>query len=107
MSEVKPADGKSHAVTGVLRVDVEYNRSTKEIDFYIIPSLNKRIILDVNFWRIFNLAPDLISAKDSPSPLLNTNKEEENKYLLIVSQQVRLAAVINFFPNYGLGKLLF
>lgn len=54
VSEVKTADGKRHPVIGILRVDVNYNGSTKEIDFYIIPSLNKRVILGIN-WRIFSL----------------------------------------------------
>lgn len=107
VSHVKTADGKSHPVTGILCVDGNYNGICKKIDFYVIPSISKRVILGMNFWRIFDLAPGVISAIGPPSLLSEVNKEEEKQCPLTESQKARLASVINLFPNYaeqGLGK---
>lgn len=82
VSHVKTADGKSHSVTGVLCVDVNYNGICKKIDFYVIPSISKRVILGMDFWRIFNLAHGVISAIGLPSLLSELNKEEEKQYPL-------------------------
>lgn len=41
VSHVKTADGKSHPVTGILCVDVNYTGICRKIDFYVIPSISK------------------------------------------------------------------
>lgn len=106
-SRVKTADGSSHQITGFISTDVAYNGLTKRLDFYVIPSINKRVILGIDFWRIFQLAPGIISSIDTSKAMVDGTDTNLKKFPLSSSQEKRLDSVINLFPNYkeqGLGK---
>lgn len=106
-SRVKTADGSRHQITGFISTEVVYNGLTKRLDFYVIPSINKRVILGIDFWRIFQLAPGIISSIDNSIPMVDSTDTNLIKFPLSSSQEKRLESVIHLFPNYkeqGLGK---
>lgn len=63
---VTTADGTCQPVLGSLTLPVTYNLTTKEVIFYVIPSLTPNFILGVNFWRQFRIAPELFSEVRAP-----------------------------------------
>jgi hypothetical protein len=104
-SKVKTADGKSHEVLGFLSALVTYKDKETILKLFVIPSIEKNLILGIDFWREFNLAPGLISSLE-----LEDSKEEEadtNDYPLDSRQKQQLEAVKSLFPSFakqGLGK---
>lgn len=91
---------------------------------WIVPSLTQNLILGLDFWRIFALAPDLFDSAiiSSSFELCDNVKQSEvmsvkveksdlvsdgNKFPLTSSQNSQLEAIIALFPNYekqGLGR---
>jgi len=64
-SNVKTADGKSHHVVGCIKASVIYKRLVKSVKFIIIPPQDIRVILAIDFWKSFELAPNLISSVEA------------------------------------------
>lgn len=103
-SHVKSADGNSHEVIGVITVAMNYKDMTKPIQLYIIPAIKQRLILGVDFWKIFSLAPHVISAIESTSTesekrLCTSEVADTNLYPLSSVQSQQLEVVKNLFPN--------
>lgn len=63
-SFVKTADGASQKVIGWLNVNVIFKDRTKQLNFFIIPSLSQRLILGIDFWRKFDLIANVIASVD-------------------------------------------
>ena len=108
-SQAHTADGKTHDVVGYLNVNIEYKNVKKQIFLYIIPSFTHRLILGIDFWRLFNLAPGIINTITVDPVHDNRDvKDEENlKYPLDSVQTQQLEVVKNMFPSFekqGLGR---
>ncbi|XP_046803805.1 uncharacterized protein LOC124419228 [Lucilia cuprina] len=126
-SYVKTADGKSQSVVGWLDADISFKNTTKPLKLFIIPSISQRLILGLDFWRLFNLCPDFIgspnvialnSSTNSPCELhsmtdvladfaKSNSPVDENFYPLTNEQKRQLDSIISLFPNFdkqGLGK---
>lgn len=130
---VRTADGKHQKVLGYLDVDITFKNQIRHIRILIVPTLSQRLILGVDFWKAFHLAPDIfesgiVSSKsfcnyksEVPSklseimfevqPILDENFESkdssETKYPLTPYQHQQLEAIIALFPNFekqGLGR---
>lgn len=101
-SYVHTAGGEKQNITGVLNVEVTYNNLVKPLKLYVIPSIRQKLILGHDFWRIFQLAPNIIGALDSPSASLDL--PDPNSYPLSPQQLHQLAVVKDMFPN-ALEKL--
>lgn len=63
-SYVTTADGKRQSVIGTMHIPVTYNNTKKYIKFFVIPSLSPAIVLGVDFWKQFDVAPQLFSRVD-------------------------------------------
>ena len=59
-SSIKTAGGESYCILGKITIPVEYKNELKEITFYLCPHLQQAMYLGIDFWRSFNLAPDII-----------------------------------------------
>ena len=59
-SSVKTAGGENFTIVGRVQVKVQYNGVEKELEFYLCPYLQQEMYLGINFWRLFNLAPEII-----------------------------------------------
>lgn len=116
-STVKTADGKSHAINGFLSIDIEYKTVVKKIKLYIIPSIKQELILGVDFWKIFNLAPNIIGSVSADNSIAHEKSNDiawsqdktsvDATRLLTKGQRQQLEAVKSLFPNFktqGLGR---
>ena len=101
---IKTADGMKQPIVGKILAKVSYKGVTKEIHLYIVPSLQQQLYLGINFWREFNIAPNLLSeiSLDMPSRDLDANA-----HILTDDQSEALRKSIGRFPSsavLGLGK---
>lgn len=130
---VKTADGKIQKTIGMLDVEVSFKGQLQKIKFLLVPSISQRVILGLDFWRVFNLASDIFESAIIVNPSANESIKQnlsdcfgiqrplkdlsdssgdepyflENKYPLSSAQQQQLNSVINLFPSFekrGLGK---
>ncbi|XP_055840052.1 uncharacterized protein LOC129907729 [Episyrphus balteatus] len=103
-SEVKTADGKHQAIVGKIFVEVTFKAMTKTIPLYLVPSLQQKLYLRIDFWKEFQIAPQLISEISSvPCP----KETDPNAHVLTEQQSKRLQDAISLFPSsavQGLGK---
>ncbi|KAM3962339.1 LOW QUALITY PROTEIN: uncharacterized protein ACR2FA_003575 [Aphomia sociella] len=58
---IKSANGSSSPVTGYLFLPVTVEGRTAIIKFYVVPGVVTELLLGINFWREFNIAPDVCS----------------------------------------------
>lgn len=63
-SNVKTASGQSHRVLGRVQMRVKYEKKEEIIMFYLCPDLEQQLYLGIDFWRAFNLAPDLLNVEE-------------------------------------------
>lgn len=127
-SHVNTADGNSQVVLGFINTDVTFRQQTKLLKLFIIPSLAHRVILGIDFWKSFNLCPELVESSDilvfnnitnslsvlsslTDSKILSDEVKSPNdldhSYPITIDQRQQLDAVINLFPNFekqGLGR---
>lgn len=61
---VKTADGKSQKVIGWLNVNVTFKDKQCPLNLFIIPSISQRVILGIDFWKKFDLIPNIIETVD-------------------------------------------
>ncbi|XP_023159122.1 uncharacterized protein LOC101459516 [Ceratitis capitata] len=95
------ADGKKQIVYGTIDLNVQFEDKNEVIKFFVVPSMSQNVILGVDFWIKFKIAPHIIS-EISLEPTL-----DENSIILSIEQQRKLDLVKNKFPSFekeGLGK---
>ena len=100
-STLATADGQKQNIVGVITTPIFYKGTSKDIDLFIVPSLQQKLYLGVDFWRSFQLAPNLIS-EISLVPELDANKCD-----LTAQETSALLETIKLFPSFstkGLGK---
>lgn len=101
-SLVKTASGESQDIIGKLKIRVGYKNMSEYITFYIAPSLSQEIYLGVDFWKTFEVAPNIF---EKVSEIENIDDSKIHK--LNNEQTEILNEVINMFPSSeveGLGK---
>lgn len=60
-SFVKTTAPRQQVVFGNFKTDVIFKNSSNEVNFYVVPSLSQEIILGIDFWSIFKIAPNIVS----------------------------------------------
>lgn len=111
-SYVTTADGKRQDIIGTIRVLVLYNNIKKYIKFFVIPSLSSSIVLGVDFWKQFDVAPQLFPKVDSNvnfEKVVNEVRKLTSASLLSPQDNHKLNSVIVKFKSIsfeerGLGK---
>lgn len=131
---IKTADGNKQKVFGYLEVNVQFKNQVQKLKLLIVPSLSQNLILGLDFWKKFNLAPDIFQSvfvycssdndkklnvlsdlsafKKSDTSSDFSRKSESNDSIskqlsLTHYQQQQLEAVKSLFPNFetqGLGR---
>lgn len=74
---------------------------------YIVPTLNQRLILGLDFWKKFGLINSFITDKSLSLKNNYVDSVEQDLYTLTPKQQQQLEIVKSLFPNFetdGLGK---
>lgn len=112
-TNVKTAAGQYHRILGKVRVKIKYQDKTEEMELYLCPDLDQKLYLGIDFWRIFQLDPDIIGVNEINIEQLQKefgNEKLEHKlnpHVLTEDQQMRLQNVIKSIDNFeekGLGK---
>lgn len=71
---VKTADGSIQRTQGSLEVDVHFKGETHKLKLLIVPSLTQRLILGLDFWKTFSLAPDIFDSPITTNPPVPSNR---------------------------------
>lgn len=114
VSSVTTAGGGAHTVLGKLTLPVKYKELEKNITFYLCPYLEQHVYLGIDFWRVFQLAPDVVAIEEIDLSRLEQQmvsvedgRERRVLHKLTVDQQQRLQQVIDSFKTFekdGLGR---
>lgn len=113
LSHITTANNSEAKIEGCLFLPVEFDGSTKVIRFYVVPDISTSLIFGVDFWKSFNLAPDIFGeftySHDSPRnsvaqisclhPLDRLNLSQR----AVVNDVIRQFEEI-FFEKKGLGR---
>ena len=102
-SHVRTADGNSQPIIGKFLADITYKNETKKIEMYVVPSLQQKLYLGINFWKSFGIAPQIISEISQP---INVSSEMRE---LSGEEFSKLQTTISMFPSFatlGLGKTM-
>ncbi|XP_046803807.1 uncharacterized protein LOC124419231 [Lucilia cuprina] len=105
-SSVRTASGNKQEVIGFCVLPIGFKGVTKNVTFYIVPSLSQQAYFGVNFWREFALAPDIISTNLGQISDISLDSSLENFHDLTPEQKLILEKTILEFPSYeklGLG----
>lgn len=130
-SGVRTADGSIQKTLGYLIVDMHFRGETNKLKLLIVPSITQRLILGLDFWKSFSLAPNIFdnsittdpsSLTSPPSYQLEVSMLESNKslsdknlqlnpskseipfdfnYPLTSNQQLQLKTIIDLFPSFA------
>ena len=95
------ADGTRQRIDCVVKTDVTYNGMTKQIKFYVVPSLTQPLYLGIDFWRVFRIAPAIINEVQLEIT------PDSNVHELSAEQQTAFESIKAEFPSFsveGLGK---
>lgn len=104
-SSLSTADGSRQNVIGFCILPIEFKGVTKDIHFYIVPSLNQEAYFGINFWKEFALAPDIFNVSEMELESCN-NEEKLDFHILNPEQKLTLEKTILLFPSFeklGLG----
>lgn len=116
---VTVANGSECNTIGFMTLPITFNGITKVIKFFVIPSIVSNIIFGVDFWKEFNLMPEIfknVSYIQAPSSFLFNNAYIDNQvhvieaYENLTSHQQNLAEtmICKFkdisFEKAGLGR---
>lgn len=58
-SNVSTSDGTKQPVVGVVYLLAKYNFQEHVHKFFVVPTLSQEVYLGFDFWRVFNIAPEL------------------------------------------------
>lgn len=109
-SAISTPDGSRNSVIGHCKLPVTYKGVTKDIDFYIVPSLRQEIYMGLDFWQSFAIAPDIIPPIESIElEPIETNTSSPCFHELSPDQNLQLQAVMAEFPSFeklGLGRTI-
>lgn len=61
ITDISTANGARSRVEGFVFLPITREGVTKVIKFYVVPEVSTSVILGVDFWRSFGLAPDVLS----------------------------------------------
>ena len=60
-SSVEIGGGENFYIIRKIKLAVRYKNTEKDILFYLCPYLQQELYLDIDFWRAFELAPDVVN----------------------------------------------
>lgn len=63
-TNVRTASGQPHRILGKVVLNIGYKDVVKPITFYLCPELDQPIYLGVDFWKAFQLAPEIFEVNE-------------------------------------------
>lgn len=99
-SSVRTADGSSQEVIGLVGIEIFHRNQTRKITFYIVPSLNQRVILGLDFWRAFGLINSLTLYENGNPNIFTLDFEDPDRFPLTPQQQQQIEIVKTLYPSF-------
>lgn len=59
VANIHTASGQPYRILGRTVLDVQYKGDTQKVTFYLCPDLEQKMYLGSDFWRQFNIAPEI------------------------------------------------
>ncbi|KAH8328917.1 hypothetical protein KR067_006553, partial [Drosophila pandora] len=111
-AKVRTANGSQQQILGKVKMKVEYKKRTREILFYLCPSLEQELYLGVNFWQEFEIASELfgvceVEMAEEKANRTETEKDGHEQHELGEEKTKQLNKIKNSFLNFeenGLGR---
>lgn len=111
VSAISTASGQRHRILGKIIVNIEYKDKTREIILYLCPDLQQDLYLGTDFWRLFEIAPEIFSLEEVNLDLQikihgESKNANTNMHDLTEDQKIRLSEVVSKFYTFeekGLG----
>lgn len=112
-SNVKTASGHQHRILGKVKVSIRYKDREDDLFMYLCPDLEQALYLGIDFWRKFELAPEVIGIDELNMDRIMedfSGDSDSNKirpHNLNPEQKERLNKVIRKFDTFeenGLGR---
>lgn len=104
-SVIRTASGQEHRILGKISLEVEYDSQMREIDFFLCPDLEQPAYFGIDFWKAFELAPEIIGLAEMEIEKIKNHFVTENHkthpHELDTTQQKQLEEVIAMFPSFG------
>lgn len=63
-NNVATASGHNYRILGKIVCDIRYKDVSKEMNLYLCPDLEQELYLGIDFWREFNLAPEILGCAE-------------------------------------------
>lgn len=95
---MKTADGGKQNVIGFLEIPTTYKNTTKKILYYLVPKLKQSVYLGINFWKSFDIAPQLFVSDIS---LDSETFSNSNIHSLSDIELFELKRVVEEFPAFS------
>lgn len=102
-SSIKTASNTKQDVIGFCTLPILFKGVTRNIDFYLVPSLAQEAYFGKNFWREFALAPHIVPFV---SELSCEHPDNNNFHNLSPEEKLEFEKIVQEFPSYeklGLG----
>jgi RNase H-like domain found in reverse transcriptase/Reverse transcriptase (RNA-dependent DNA polymerase)/Integrase zinc binding domain/Integrase core domain/Aspartyl protease len=97
---IKTADGTHHDITGKIDLPIEFNKKIQVVTVYVVPSLERDLILGMDFWNSFNIQPIMCEEIS-----FQTIDQDENMIELNSQQKSQLFETIKKLPEAQEDKI--
>ncbi|KAL4702676.1 hypothetical protein ACJJTC_001835, partial [Scirpophaga incertulas] len=71
---IRTANDSTSEVIGYLLLPVLLNNKIRVIKFFVVPGVATELLFGLNFWKIFNIAPDVLSLLQGNEHLYRDNQ---------------------------------
>lgn len=103
-SFVNTADGTPCRIEGYLYIPLTFKNQTEIIKFFVVPNLTCEMYLGIDFWRKFNIFPNICVSELKPEIVIQSNSKV---HILNEDDSRELDIIKNLLPSFnknGLGK---
>lgn len=115
-TNIRTASGHKKRVLGKIVVEVKYKEKIGVLVLYLCPDLEQECYLGIDFWKLFEIAPEIISVDEIRIEQIYQNfgnskcPIDRKMHDLSEEQKERLKRVVSKFPTFeekGLGLTSF
>lgn len=103
-TKLSTAGGFQLKVLGYVNLPITFNGQTKIVTTLVAPLMTRRLILGMNFWRMFKIEPTIQGQLGGVADVMEADVEVEK--ILTAEQQARLEEVKNRFKVFRDGDRL-
>lgn len=100
LGNVRTADGQRQNVLGTVRLEITFQRQTRQFEFLVVPTIKQDIICGYDFWTDFGLKISLPIVGE-----IDCGESDSERLQLTIEQKQRLDIIIATFPNSDVDGL--